>query len=182
MKYLILIFLISINCFCSIGSFSPQSATRTNNSIHSGDHYFIKTFVETTGADSTAKFMFLTPSAVTRIHANAVMSASGDYVIQIYESATASNNGTPVTGFNNNRDSTKIAKLLPFATPTISDNGTLMWQTRIGSTSPVGSAGVSNSFGYEILAKSNTKYLFLITKQDAGDGYVDFDFFWIEHN
>jgi hypothetical protein len=155
--------------------------TDDQRKMNDANHYFIKTFVETTGASSTSEFMFTTPNTSTRIHAKALIASSGDYVIEIFEGTTTSADGTPVTRFNNDRDSSNTSELLAFGAPTVTADGTLMWATRIGSGSPVGSAGVSSEFSYKIIAKTNTKYLFRVTKQDTGDGYVDFDFFWFEN-
>ena len=60
----------------------------------------------------------------------------------------------------------------------MSDVGTLMWAAHL--TGDKGVAGISASLGYKIIAKSNTNYLFRITKFGVGTGILDSNFFWFE--
>lgn len=148
--------------------------------MHEGDHYFIKTWLENTGASETADyFAFTTPSTTTRIHAKTVLFADTDTIFNIYENCTISG-GTPVPGINNDRDSTNVAELTPVAAPTILTTGYIIFSGRNGGgRNPV---GVSLSGNYEIIAKTNTSYCFEIEKQTSADTVVDVDFFWYEED
>ena len=65
----------------------------------------------------------------------------------------------------------------PYAGPTVTGDGTLIWASKVGAGRD---AGVNVGLGYEIIAKQNEVYLFKITKNVAGVGYLDIDFFWYE--
>jgi hypothetical protein len=137
-----------------------------------GDHFFVKTWIENTGAaDSFDTFSFTTPDSDLLIFAKAKLSPDGDILVQIFEDATITG-GTPITAFNNNRNSSNTAGLAPLAGPTITDEGT---------ESIVTPVGVAPGFNYTIIAKRNTTYAFKITKKTANDVIVDIDFWWFEH-
>lgn len=146
--------------------------------MHEGHHYFIKTWLENTGAAlSSNNFAFTTPNTTTRIHAKTILHADTDTVFNIYENC-AITGGTPVTGINNDRDSPNLAELIPVAAPTINIPGTLIFSGRNGGgRDPV---GVALSGNYEIIARTNTTYCFVITKQTSADTVIDVDFFWYE--
>jgi hypothetical protein len=149
----------------------------SNVRILEGCHFFIKTYVELSGASDVKHFMFITPTT-TKIFAKVGMYASAAFTVSIYEGLTTSANGVAVTAINNNRNSSRTAELSAFSEPTVTVDGTLIWTTKIDATKQ--SSGVSAASNYFIFAKYDTKYLFKITKTADGDGFVDFDFFWVE--
>jgi len=146
--------------------------------MHEGHHYFIKTWLENNGAADTSNyFAFTTPNTTTRIHAKSILFADTDTTFNIYEDCDITN-GVPVTGINNDRDSSNVAELEAFAAPTINDIGNLIFSARNGGgRNPI---GISLSGNYEIIAKTNSSYCFEITKQTSADTVIDVDFFWYE--
>lgn len=146
--------------------------------MHEGNHYFIKTWLINTGGSGTSNnFAFTTPNTTTRIHAKTILHSDTDTVFNIYENCTITG-GTPVPGINNDRDSSNVAELIAVAAPTINDIGTLIFAARNGGgRDPV---GVSLSGNYEIIARTNTAYCFVISKQTTADTVIDVDFFWYE--
>ena len=146
--------------------------------IHEGNHYFIKKVVTLSNESPSAQFLFATPDNDTRINARVIFDSNVEVTLSLYEGTTTSNNGTPVTAFNNDRNSTNTPELLPYVAPTVTDNGSLIWRSKTGDGK--GPSGVSPTMGYEIIAKQNTKYLFNVAKTDSGDYYVNIDFFWYE--
>jgi hypothetical protein len=148
--------------------------------MHAGSHYFIKTWLINTGGTGTYnEFIFITPNTTTRAHAKVTLASDADTTFTIYEGATVSSNGTAVAGINNDRDSTNVAELLPFANPTVTSVGTAIWSARNGGgKNPVG-VGLKSNF--EIIAKTDTIYLFRLTKNTVADTVIDIDFFWYEH-
>lgn len=148
--------------------------------IHEGNHYFIKTWVLNDGvADTFSEFIFITPNTTTRIHAKVSIASDADSAFEIFEDAEVSANGTAVVGINNNRDSTRVAELLAYSTPTVTDEGNLLWSARSGGGKEKSS--VSPQTGYEIIAKTNAIYLFKLTKKTDVDTVIDIDFYWGEH-
>jgi hypothetical protein len=147
--------------------------------MHKGSHYFFKTFIVDTGGNgSTTTFSFTTPNTSTRIHAKAQVTPDADYTVTIFEGATVSG-GTPVNGFNNDRDSSNVAELTALANPTIDVAGTPIWPARSGGgKNPI---GVSPGLSYAIIAKTNTTYVFTIVKNISNQPQiVDVDFWWYE--
>lgn len=146
--------------------------------MHEGDHYFIKTWVENTGAAETADyFSFCTPNTTTRVHAKAILFADTDTVFNIYENSTIET-GVIITGFNNDRDSNNTAELVAYAVPTIIDNGNLIWTARSGGGRDA--VGIALGLDYEIIAKTDACYTFEVEKQTSANTVVDVNFFWYE--
>lgn len=166
---------------------SREVVTETNSHymMHEGNHYFIKTWLINTGAISTFdEFMFITPNSDIRIHAKVSIQSDDDATFDIYEAPTTTANGSAVPSINCDRNSSNTAELLPFASPTVTVDGTLIWSARTGGSgvTPIGgSSGVSLSTNYEIIAKANTKYMFRLTKNTSNDTVMDIDFYWYEH-
>lgn len=148
--------------------------------IHEGEHYFIKTWVELSGpAETTVYFAFNTPENSKEIHAKAILAPDADTIVNIFENCTITG-GTIITPINNKRDSTNNATLIPYANPTVNNNGTLIWAARNGGgKNPV---GVAPGLNYEIIAKNNVTYCFEIEKETVSDTIVDIDFFWYEED
>ena len=153
---------------------------KSHAETHEGDHYFFKSFIEDTGgAGSVTFFSFTTPNTTTRINARALLAPDVDFLVQIQEGAIITG-GTPLEGFNNDRDSSNVAELITTINPIIVNGGTIIWTARNGGgKNPV---GVSPGFNYEIIAKSNTTYIFNITKQVVQTGIIDVDFWWYEEH
>jgi len=149
------------------------------NSIHEGNHFFTKGYINLDGAGTIGRFMFTTPDNGDEVHAKAILSANAEFLIEIWEGITTSDDGTPVATFCNNRILDETPKLKAYASPTVTDEGTLIWSTKVGDGKAP--SGVSPALGYEIIAKKNTKYMFKITKVASSEHYVDYDFFWEEH-
>ena len=151
-----------------------------HHEVHSGNHYFVKTYLEDTGsAGNITEFMFITPDTTIRVHARALIAPDIDFTVEIFEGITTSADGTPIARINNDRDSLNTSELIPYAAPTVTDDGTLIWAARNGGGR--NAVGVAPGFNYEIKAARDTKYLFRLTKNVANDGIVDIDFFWYEH-
>ena len=147
--------------------------------MHEGDHYFIKTFIfDTGGTGNTTLFAFTTPTNGRRIHAKALLAPDVDFEISIYEGSVITG-GTPVAGINNDRDSTNVAGLTAVASPTHVIPGLKIWTARNGGGK--NAVGVAPGLNYEIIAKTNSTYVFEIIKRTTADGVVDIDFFWYEH-
>ena len=175
MKIIMMLLLLSAYAF-AIGANSGVSMGFNDHNIHAGKHFFYRTNQDVTDADTVVRFMFTTP-ATKKIHARFNMEAEDEFTVELFESAVASNNGTPVTTFNNNRNSTETPELLAYASPTISNEGTLIWKSVINSGKKL---SISIGTNYEIIAKSSTNYLFKITKAAAGTHFIEPEFFWFE--
>lgn len=145
--------------------------------IHDGEFWFIKTWADVDGLGTETYFMFTTPDTTTRVHAKVAIGAEHEFTVEIYEGGTYSDPGSAITPINANRNSANTPELSPYAGPTVTGDGTLIWASKVGAGRD---AGVNVGLGYEIIAKQNEVYLFKITKNVAGVGYLDIDFFWYE--
>jgi len=155
------------NCLCTIDIQHAQ--------VHKGNHFFVKSFAEITGASTTAEFLIKTGAKFP--HARVIATSNAEFIIDIYEGTTVSADGTPVTVFNNDRNSATTATVSLFTSPTITGDGTLLWRSKLGdSGNPAGSLQTSQ----ELIAKDNENYLLRITKVTSGTHYIDYDFFWYE--
>ncbi len=165
---------------------SIQTLEYAHHEIHSGSHFFIKGQQDVSGAGTNLDFLFVVPNTTTWPHAQWNIAGESEFTMSLYEGVVTSNNGSPVTIYNANRNSSNAATTLGYSGPTLnsgslgdaSDGGVLIWQAKIGSGK---NATEGRSTGYEIIAKQNTKYWFRFTKIAAGDHYVDYDFNWYEH-
>lgn len=159
-----------------------QTIEYEHHEIHEGNHYFIKTWLESDNAANTFQnFTFVTPdSSVAAIHAKAIFQFDADFTVSIWEDCVVEENGTSITAYNNYRDSVNNAKIIAYANPTIIDSGTIIWTARTGgSKQPI---GIANTIDYEIIAKENTQYCFSIEHNVVGTHYADINFFWYENN
>ncbi|GAG37439.1 unnamed protein product [marine sediment metagenome] len=149
-----------------------------HHETHEGDHYFIKTYITDNGGIGSTQYFAFTTQNHKRIHARTKIAPDVDYIMTIYEDGniTGGINGTEQ---NNDRDSDNTALLEAWLSPTINDLGTPIWTSRNGGGK--NPTGVSPEFGYEIIAKTNSTYIFALEKQVAQDGVVDVDFWWYEH-
>ena len=122
------------NNYDSLTGFRPQIHF-TDHKIHTGEHFFIKTWVDVEGA--------------------------------------------AITGVNNDGDSTNTPELTAFSGPTVTSDGTLIWAAKVGAGKD---ATVAPGLNYDIIAKTDSIYLFKLTKIPAGTHYIDVDFWWFEHS
>ena len=108
----------------------------------------------------------------------------GDVDIEMYEGATASSDGTPLTANNTNRNSSLTADMVPNSAPTLTDDGTLIhsawaYPTSTGTgRSPTGVSDVTN--GEEWILKPSEKYLIRVTNNSGGTISFRYEFLWYE--
>ena len=145
---------------------------------HHGDHWFIKTYMDIDKSVTPTSFMmFNTPPLPVRVHAKASLATDGEFTIKIYKDAIISDTGVPIVAQNNDQNITTPPALIPSAAPTVTDVGSLIWAGKVGISK---TAGVSQNLNYEIMAKSDSNYLYEIIKEDAGVNWLDVDFWWYE--
>jgi hypothetical protein len=118
------------------------------------------------------------PAAPTRVHGSAIIASEAEFTCEFYEDITTSNDGTIVPVYNNNRASTQTSPAGVYLNPTVTDTGTKIWSSKIGSGR---TATVGAQFNYEMMLKPGIKYWFKIIKTGADTHYVDYDF-WYHRN
>ena len=139
-------------------------------------NYFYKDVLTVTDSGTVVNLMFITGSV--EIDAKAMVYSNEDFTLEILEAVTATG-GTPLTVFACNRNDTRTPLLTLYSAPTITDDGTKIWEARTFASK--NTTGVS-ALNYTIETKPSTKYVWRITKNSAGTHFVDADFYWSEIN
>jgi len=152
------------------------SISPTHERIHTGKHFFSKGYIEVAGKNTEEYMLFKTPQFNTRVHAKAKFSAEKKFAVGICLDPIIADVGQPVKTFNNEMDSTIVPELKAWANPTVVSHDECFWNGIVGQSA----TGVSLQFGYEIMAKPEAYYLFIIKKLSAGKHYFDYDFWWYE--
>lgn len=137
--------------------------------------FFVKGWHEVVNPGDPVYFLFKTPTNV-HVHWAYGLLSDSDVIFQVYHTPTLSDLGTPFTAPNMNLANDNTHQTLCYADPTVTSDGTLVFQTRVGSSKAVGSI----SAGYLITGAIDTYYLTKAEKVAAGTGYLDFDFYWVE--
>jgi hypothetical protein len=108
----------------------------------------------------------------------------GDVDLHAYEGTTTSADGTPISAFVTNRNSTNTPDLSLFSGPTVTGDGTLIhtgWVPPTATGTGLSADGVSNSTnGEEWLLKPSTKYLVRITNNSGATITYRYEILWYE--
>jgi hypothetical protein len=147
------------------------STTDTEQSVADGNHFYVAGF-ETLNSDASAKFA-VKPNADAALHMMFAVEGTTQLEFYIYEGATiTAATGTPVTPFNNNRNSTNTSQSTLIKNPTITGAGTLIYSESSGLAGATPSR--PNAIGTvtrerEIILKANTQYVFELKSKAAGN-------------
>ena len=147
-----------------------------HSKTHIGDHYYMKGFTDLTEAAPTLELYMVIPAGVEP-NALGEFAAEGEMEIFIYENPTQTDVGSPFPVYNRNRNSTNTNSAIVTVGPTLTDDGTLIWSTKVGSGRQSG--GTSRE-GVEIILKEDTEYLVRVSKIAAGTLWFDYLFDWYE--
>lgn len=146
--------------------------------IHEGNHFYYRQYITLLKA-ATYDILFVTPNTTRWTHFSRVIDvASSACIFTLYEGVTTSNNGTPLTILNRDRNSNIVNTTLVYHTPTITNVGTNIAQTLIGAGKNIGG---SNRDENEAIFKQNTKYLCRITETNINNTEVNILLDWYEH-
>ena len=148
-----------------------------HHEIHDGSSYQVTAFATGVGSGSIADFFGITPANVD-CHFVFSVSGSGELEFALYEGATVSSNGTPMSVINRNRKSIKTSTMQAFHTPTVTGVGTLLESGYFGTGKTVGGSNHSDT---EMILKNNTNYLVRITSRSSANN-ISGKFMWYEHN
>lgn len=131
-----------------------------HHKIHEGEHYVCSDYdndVDITGP----KYWHFKSPATGRIHFIFEIISSKNGLIEFFESPTITGNGTALTCYNNDRNSTSTTTLLAYYDATASADGTKLLSFVVGSdgANPTGARGGSQQRVHEFILKANTSYL-----------------------
>lgn len=157
-----------------------------HHEIHEGSNYFVKGWVDVTGAGTNTDFLFVVPDTAKWPHAIWELAGEGEFTLSLYEGVVTSGTPSEVPSRNSNRNSLNTAGVKVYSSPTLAggtlgdgnQGGTLIWAGKIGSGK---TATESRATIGEMIAKQNTKYWFRLTHIAAGTEWLDYFFSWYEH-
>lgn len=151
-----------------------------HHEIHSGNHYKAGFMDVAMSSNDTVELLFVTPNTAQWAHWTLVGQSTGAVKIEVFEGTIASVNGTVVTSFNRNRNSSNTSSSIVYHTPTVTNDGTKMVTKYLGSEGFKEDTGGEGRGDSEFLLKQNTKYLVRLTALSTGIvGAIGGD--WYEH-
>jgi hypothetical protein len=154
-----------------------------HHEIHCGDSYEL-TYVNDMPNGGTTGILITVPneagSGQTQklYHLKGTVETEAECTIEFFETPTITSNGTAITVFNRNRNSSLVDFLSIFHTPTISVNGTRIFWKKLGSGIKVG--GMSERAD-EFILKNNTSYYLKITNNVSTDNYCNVELNYYVH-
>jgi len=119
-------------------------------------------------ADNGYAYMRVSIPADYNINMGFVVDAESKAYIYMYEDTTFSANGTALTPYNQNRESTNTLNTLFYHTPTINAAGTLIRSSMLGSAGKFTSTSGSASTVYSKRLAESTEYLIAVQNK-GGD-------------
>ena len=151
---------------------------------HAGKFFFTNFYNAAIAAAGTIDVLVVT-GATTTPHLAVMVDIGAASTLSIYEAVTASNNGTALSVYNANRQSTKVTTAAAYHTPTITGTGTTLMLNHYiaGGTTGNATGGSSSDFARvtEFVLKASTKYLFRVTNIAAGATAGSVQLGWYEN-
>lgn len=141
--------------------------------IHNGQGFTVSARFTIPNVGGTHEFLAIVPAGVfPHFRSFTVTSDGGPNNVDFYEGATYSAEGTLITPFNNNRNSSNAAELLVYDTPTLLTDGLRLEPILIPGTKQSGSFGSEAS--NEWILKQDETYMVRITNNTVGAGISNF--------
>lgn len=147
-----------------------------HHEIHAGSHFNICGYQSFTNAQ-VVDFTVVTPNTTKWTHMTFGVNGAGATRVEIYEGATVNVAGTPVTAYNNDRNSTKTTSLTVRVGDTFTATGTLIYGNQVGANKEAGLVARDR----EMILKQNTTYIFRITNATTLANLISWCAEWYEH-
>ena len=140
--------------------------------IHGGYHFFICDEA-TLGDAATLDFQLVTPNIGKWVHMTFQYESTQEILLQIYEGATVTADGTSITPYNNNRNSgNKTIMGLVQSGGTVVGVGNLIYSQRSGVAGNINQQrGGVGKREREIILRQGTTYRFLFTSGGAANNF-----------
>jgi len=165
------------------GSGALATILEAHRKIHEGDGYYVKNFTSV-GSGASIDFLFaVADNIVPHMQWQIASESEGEFFL--YEDVEVSDNGTPVTTFNCNRNSSNEPSLKAYSSPTLaggslgddSQGGTLISASIVGSNKETTANRITT---YELIGRAGTTYWIRLTNTSASTSWIDYDFNWYE--
>lgn len=164
---------------------SLQVVDYEHHEIHSGDHYFLKRFVDLP-VNNVWDIQITTPNTTKWSHFLFGLSSEKETLWEFYEGVTIDTAGVNLQPRNNNRNSSNTSGMTVggiLNTSTVNANAdTGILSASLIATGTIGSGPTSGGVSArseEIILKQNTSYSLRITASVAG--YTNYTLEWYEH-
>lgn len=147
--------------------------------IHEGNHYTVNTNQTGLDIDDTLKIGITVPAKAGNVsyHMVSKISATGTGEICFFEGSTFTG-GTALPVFNSNRNSSNTTSLTFVKDPTVTVDGTDIYHTTLGSSSPGRQVGGETNGREEYILKYSTKYTLCFTSlANSNTGNIDLSFY-----
>jgi hypothetical protein len=153
-----------------------------HHEVHAGSHFYNVNFF-VLGNNENYDIAFKTADTKKWVHFVENISGTSQTEFRIYEGATVTG-GTPLTIFNNDRNSSNISESTLVHTPTVNELGALIYPMSSGlAGNPPSRAQATDGIttrSRELILKQNTTYLIRLTSKQAGN-IVGYEMEWYEH-
>ena len=156
------------------------SAISIDHLLAHDEKAFSFSYVASAVADAASAELLLITPATPEVHFIVYVRASGDSSVNLYEGADAVA-GTAITPVNRKRASALTAVTTASHTPTVTTDGTLIYQDVVfASTSVLATGGGDGGFDNEFILKPSTKYLLRITNTSGSAATIVAQPRWLE--
>lgn len=155
------------------------STDYTDVCVHDGKVFEITGSMTITGT-TTFKLLGAVKDARVKLLNYFIRSNQGLVEIRLVEEPTVTDNGTPTTAINRNRNFSNVSDTLVYTSPT-SSGGSVIYSSRLhdvggGAHIQGGDAEMPSIF----VLKDNTNYVFEIYNGNVADTEVSFEILWCE--
>ena len=140
----------------------PVSIDWVHHQIHLGNLF---SFSNISAVSANHVLEFLVSTGASMPHLRPILQSDDACRLDLYEGTTTSNDGTPGTIYNRNRNSARTLTATVFVTPTLTADGTLIHSEQLQTAK--GSYGGKDEWDREFILKPNTKYLLRFTAGNA---------------
>jgi len=148
---------------------SASMIDNAHSELHDGHHFFVSDYA--TGINNAApKNWYLNiPAGPVLMHFIPLFGCSAGGVWQLFEGPTITVNGTGLTIFNSNRNSSVASTALAYKDPTVTVDGTQLWAEYAGvaGAGPLRAPGEGRATD-EIDLQYSTKYVLRFTPDGNG--------------
>lgn len=148
--------------------------------IHEGRSFIVTDVDVDVDIIAPKQWTLAAPNTDKQIHFAFDAFANAAGILELYEGPTITVAGTLMTAHNMNRNNAETASLIVRYDPTITVDGTKLWQTRLGVSGNLFVAtGGGSSSRNEFILKKNTSYQMKFTSI-ADNNLVWVNFIWYE--
>lgn len=156
----------------NVFSGAPLFVDVDHHEIHCGDSYMATRVVDLGNGASDTIILNVPNETIKRYHLIVSITSEAECDFGIYEGATTVSDGTALTQYNRDRNSTNTTGITTFHSPNTPAAGTLIENRHWGSGK---SSGGETRGAQEIILKNNTKYRFIVTNSTTNANHISWE-------